>query len=252
MILRIMLFSIRVFFLILMLAFGLVTTSLLYPLLKQSSRDIITRCWSRHLMKVCGVRIVVEGQPILKGAVMWVANHVSWIDIFILNSCRTTSFIAKSEIRSWPVIGWLVASVGTIFIERGQRHAISRVSKSILGLFGNGACVGLFPEGTTTDGMDMRSLHTSLFEPPLRAMVPIQPVALVFTKHGRRSGAVAFVGEQTLVNNIWHLLSSRGVLVYVRFLEPLNQPGVPVEATRTEIAGEIRTAIIQELKKKLA
>lgn len=150
------------------------------------------------------------------------------------------------------MIGWLVASVGTIFIERGQRHAISRVSKSILGLFGNGACVGLFPEGTTTDGMDMRSLHTSLFEPPLRAMVPIQPVALVFTQHGRRSGAVAFVGEQTLVNNIWHLLSSRGVLVYVRFLEPLNQPGVPVEATRTEIAGEIRTAIIQELKKELA
>ncbi len=203
-------------------------------------------------MKVCGVNIVVEGAPILKGAVMWVANHVSWIDIFILNSCRTTSFIAKSEIRNWPVIGWLVASVGTVFIERGQRHAISRVSKSILELFRQEACVGLFPEGTTSDGMDMKSLHTSLFEPSIRDMVPIQPVALVFMQHGKRSGAMAFVGEQTLVNNIWHLLSSRGVMVRVRFLEPLNQPGVPVQATRTEIAIAIRTAIVHELKKELA
>ncbi|MBK1780830.1 1-acyl-sn-glycerol-3-phosphate acyltransferase [Advenella sp. WQ 585] len=251
MILRVIRFSLRAPALILLLAFGIATSFLLYSFLKQPIREKITRCWSWILMKVCGVRIVVEGQPILKGAVMWVANHVSWIDIFILNSCRTTSFIAKSEIRKWPVIGWLVASVGTIFIERGQRHAISRVSKSILDLFRQDACVGLFPEGTTSDGMDMRSLHTSLFEPPLRAMVPIQPVALVFMLNGQRSGAMAFVGEQTLVNNIWHLLSSRGVLVYVRFLEPLNRPGEPVDATRTEIASEIRTAIIHELKKEL-
>lgn len=190
----------------------------------------------------------MEGVPILKGPVMWAANHVSWIDIFILNSCRTTCFIAKSEIRNWPVIGWLVASVGTVFIERGQRHAISRVSKAILEQFGQNACVGLFPEGTTTDGMDMRSLHSSLFEPPIRAMVPIQPVALVFTVKGQRSGAIAFVGEQTLVNNIWHLLSSRGVKVNVRFLPPINQPGVPVDATRTEVASQVRMAIVHELK----
>ncbi|MFV9475164.1 lysophospholipid acyltransferase family protein [Advenella sp. RU8] len=245
-------FGIRAPALILLLAFGICTSFLLFPLLKQAARDSIIRYWSCCLMKVCGVRVIVEGQPILKGAVMWVANHVSWIDIFILNCCRSTSFIAKSEIRKWPVIGWLVASVGTIFIERGQRHAISRVSKSILELFRHDACVGLFPEGTTSDGLDMRSLHTSLFEPPLRAMVPIQPVALVFMQHGKRSGAMAFVGEQTLVNNIWHLLSSRDVLVYIRFLEPLNQAGEPVEATRTEIAATIRTSIIHELKKELS
>ena len=157
----------------------------------------------------------------MTGPVLLVANHVSWIDIFVLNSARATSFVAKSEIRSWPVIGWLVAGAGTLFIERGQRHAVHAMGESMQARFRQGDAVGLFPEGTTSEGSELRPFHASLFEPARAAAVEIQPVALRFLQHGQRSGFAAFIGDESLVANLWRVMGTTGLSVEVVFLPPL-------------------------------
>lgn len=240
-----LLFLIRITLCIIFLLLGLFLTGLIYPWIRQSRRDVITRWWSRGLVRICGVRLRIEGQPIINDAVMWAANHVSWIDIFLLNSIRTTNFIAKKEIRDWPVIGALVAWVGTVFIDRSNRQAIKQVSIEINRFFEHKLCVGLFPEGTTSEGFGVLPLYASLLEVPLQLRVPLQPVCLKFTHKGKRSGKQAFVGEQNLLQNLWLLLSATGVGVTVQFLEPII--GLPDGMRRADLAAAIRYRLEQEL-----
>lgn len=226
---------------------GLLSVVLVFPLASARVRSAMTRLWSRALMWFCGVRMRVFGVPKKDDAVLWIANHVSWVDIFVLNSVRPTSFIAKSEIRQWPVLGWLVAGAGTVFIQRGQRHAVRAVTEQMKSRFDRGEVVGLFPEGTTSDGIDVAPFHSSLFEAALRAKVDIQPVALRFFHRGQRSDYVAFVGEQNLMQNLWCLLGTTGVLVEVEFLDVLDGRSCEEEGRARVAAGahrSIRKAVV--------
>lgn len=242
-------FLVRVIALLLLVILGLFIAFAFYGWISKSKRDWVLRTWSRGLMKITGVKVVREGSPIMDGPVMLTANHVSWIDIFIINSQRSTAFIAKSEIRQWPVIGWLVGAVGTIFIQRGSRQAVVEINQTLAKHFEEGTCIGLFPEGTTSDGLTVLHMFSGLLEGAMKARVPIQPVALLFNYKGQRSGRVAFVGEQTLVANIWVLLSSKDVSVTVRFLPPVTQAGEEVLLPRQEVADNIRSVLLQEITK---
>lgn len=217
-----LLFLPRAIFVIIWIVLSLLSVAVVYPFVSLPIRNAMNHYWSRALVFICGVKVRVVGQPIEHGAALWVANHVSWIDIFVLNSVRCVAFIAKSDIRHWPVIGWLVAKAGTVFIERGQRHAIKAVGDQMKQRFTQGEVLGLFPEGTTSGGLDVRPFHASLFEPAILAQVDIQPIALRFSHRGHRSDYVAFVGEQNLVQNLWFLLGTTGIVVEVVFLPLLT------------------------------
>ena len=219
------LFLIRLVLVSVWIVLGLLAELLLFPLLQRSARRRVVQVWSRWLMALCGVRMEVRGTPVLQGAVLWVANHVSWVDIFVLNSVRTTSFVAKSDIRRWPVIGLLVAWAGTLFIDRTHRRAMHRANQQMQECFDQGDAVGLFPEGTTTDGSRVQPFRAGLFQASVQAAVPVQPVALRFLRGGRPAPELAFVGEQTLVANLWFLLGAWGVSVECTFLRPLEPTG---------------------------
>lgn len=219
---------------------GLLTELAVFPALGRARRRRVVGAWSRGLMRLCGVRLRCLGEPVMSGAVLWVANHVSWVDIFVLNSVRTTSFVAKSDIRRWPVIGLLVAWAGTLFIDRHHRHAVRDAGRQMLACLDEGDAVGLFPEGTTTDGADVLPFHAGLFDAAVKSGVPTQPVALRFLKRGRRAPELAFVGEQTLVANLWFLLSARDVSVECRFLTPI--PSAEGQ-TRADVARRAQAAI---------
>ena len=202
---------------------GLLTELLVFPVLSRRARQRTIQAWSRALLWICGVRVRRQGRPILDGAALWVINHVSWIDIFVLNAVRPTSFIAKADIRRWPVIGLLVAWAGTLFIDRGHRQALRQTARDVRECFARGDVVGLFPEGTTSGGWDVLHFHSGLFEPAVQADVPVQPVALRFVQYGRRTDRFAFVGDQTLVANLWILLGAGGVAVECDFLPPIER-----------------------------
>lgn len=241
-----LLFLCRIVLVIVWIVVGLLLVAVVYPLAPLSARNFLNHHCSRALLCICGVRLRIVGEPVLKGAALWVANHVSWIDIFVLSSVRCVAFIAKSEIRGWPVIGWLVAKAGTVFIQRGQRHAIRAVGDQMKVRFGQGEVLGLFPEGTTSGGLSVMPFHSSLFEPAIRAGVSVQPIALRFWHRGERSDYVAFVGEQNLVQNLWVLLSTTGVAVEVVFL-PLLTGGQCQELGRAALAAQVHHAISQSV-----
>jgi 1-acyl-sn-glycerol-3-phosphate acyltransferase len=227
---------------------GLLLVGFVYPFIGTRGRDLLNLAWSRCLLRVCGVRLIVRGLPLMQGAALVVANHVSWLDIFVINAIRPTAFVAKSEIRRWPIIGWLVAGAGTLFLQRGHRQALQTVGKAMQARFANNEPVGLFPEGTTTDGFSLLPFHGSLFEPARQADVPIQPVALRFLRHGRRDAFGAFIGEETLVGNLWRILGTRGLAVETVYLAPLAvRRGDGTSYSRQELASMARSAIHEGL-----
>jgi len=235
-------FPFRLVLLVTWVCGGLLTVITAFPVLGLGPRQWLIRNWSRVLMRCCGVEVRYHGQPKRQGAVLWVANHVSWVDIFVMDSVRAVSFIAKSDIRKWPVLGWLVAGAGTLFIERGRRHAVRAVGHQMNERFARGEAIGLFPEGTTSTGMDVAPFHSSLFEPALRAGVDVQPVALLFLHRGQRTTRYAFVGEQTLVHNIWSLLTATGTVVELVFC-PVTSAVECAELGRVEIAARAERMI---------
>lgn len=237
-----LLFPFRTFVLVTWVLGGLLTVVVFFPMLGLRHRQWLIHHWSRVLMACCGVKLRYRGQPKRTGSVLWVANHVSWVDIFVINSVRATAFIAKSDIRKWPIIGWLVAGAGTLFIERGRRHAVRAVGHQMSERFSRGEVVGLFPEGTTSTGQDVAPFHTSLFEPAIRAGVDVQPVALLFYHHGRRTTRYAFVGEQTLVHNLWNLLTATGTMVELVF-GPVTSAAECAELGRNGVAARAETMI---------
>ena len=245
----VLLFVPRAVLLIIWLLLGLLLVSLFFPYCGLAVRSAVTRRWSRILLLLSGVRVKVHGEPIARGPALIVANHVSWIDIFVIDSVRSTSFIAKSEIKHWPIIGWLVAGSGTIFIERGHRHAVREVGRQMKTRFERGEVVGLFPEGTTSPGMDLGPFHSSLFDAAIRANVDIQPVALRFFHRGQRSDYVAFVGEQTLLQNMWRLLGTTGVVIELEFLAVMSGDYC-AEHGRSKVAAHAHHAVRQAIVRR--
>ncbi|WP_143244784.1 lysophospholipid acyltransferase family protein [Basilea psittacipulmonis] len=241
----IILFIFRAILLIVHIILGLILAGLFYPILKQQYRDSITNGWSKILLKICGVTLRIKGNPVKDNAIMWVGNHVSWIDIFAYNSVRTTYFIAKKEIQSWPIVGKLVAWVGTVFIDRGHRQAIKQVSSEINRLYEQRACVGLFPEGTTSNGYGVKPFFSSLLEVNLVHRIPLQPVAIMFYHREKRSDKFAFVGEQNLVQNLYILLKTWNVVIELVFLEPIAD--FPEQMTRLELAEIVRYRLEKEV-----
>lgn len=221
---------------------GLLTLSLVFPWLSQQARLAVKRFWARVLLRLCGIKLSVSGHPPEPGPVLWVANHVSWLDIFVLNHVRSTTFIAKHEIRHWPVLGWLVAGADTIFIERGVRHAVHRVGLAMENRFEEGQAVGLFPEGTTSTGFDVLPFYANLYEPARRMAVPIQPIALLYSHRGQRSDFASFVGEESLMQNLWRVLGTTGVSIEMVFL-PVMAGNTLGQHKRNELASLTRQDI---------
>ena len=214
-----------------------------------SGRLWAKKYWSKILLTMCGVRVRQQGVPVLQGGVLWVVNHISWLDIFVLNCVRATAFVAKSEIRHWPLIGWLAAGAGTIFIERASRHAVQKVGHAMQAHFAREQAVGLFPEGTTSSGFDLLPFYANLFEPARKAAVQIQPVALLYFHQGQRSDLAAFVGEQTLVESLWQVLSSSGLSIEIHFLPLIAQANQPDLPTRAELARVARQSLAEVVSK---
>jgi len=228
---------------------GLLIIALTYPWIGLSARLWTKKYWSKILLGLCGVHVTQQGAPVLQGGVLWTVNHISWLDIFVLNCVRATAFVAKSEIRRWPLIGWLAAGAGTIFIERASRHNVHKVGLAMQTHFAREQAVGLFPEGTTSSGFDLLPFYANLFEPARKAAVQIQPVALLYFQHGQRSDLAAFVGEQTLVESLWCVLSATGLSIDLHFLPLIAQANEPNLPTRAELARVARQSVSEVVSK---
>ncbi|MHA7681480.1 lysophospholipid acyltransferase family protein [Cupriavidus sp. PET2-C1] len=193
--------------LILHLLRGILTCAVLFPWLGTESRQWHIRRWSRRLLRICGITVEVQGLKLgeapPRGA-MVVSNHISWLDIYVINTWYPVRFVAKSEIRDWPVIGWLCGQTGTIFIERARKRDAHRVLHAITDVMLQGDLVCVFPEGTTTDGASVLPFHANLMQAPISGGLPVQPVGLAYldTATGKPTPAPAYIGDLTLLDTL--------------------------------------------------
>jgi 1-acyl-sn-glycerol-3-phosphate acyltransferase len=203
----------------------------------------LSQWWSRHLLRLLGIRLMVHGQ-MAPGGQMIVANHVSWLDIFAILALHPTRFVAKAEIRDWPIAGWLANAIGTFYIRRGKGGARPLLEKLEPFLAGGG-CVVIFPEGTTTDGQQVLPFHSRLFSAASASGRPIQPVALRYSRDDRGRDLAPFIGEDDLVRHILRLLAARGLVIEMHVLPPLTQTQ---DIPRDELALDAWQAVATALR----
>jgi 1-acyl-sn-glycerol-3-phosphate acyltransferase len=202
---------------------GLVIASVMFPWLSRAERDARKRRWSRTLLSILSVSVREKNAPEkLPGRCMLVLNHISWLDIFVINARSPATFIAKSEIRSWPVVGWLCTLVGTLYIARGKPHAARQASRAIVAELERGVLIAIFPEGTTTFGRSLEPFHAALFQPALDASATLQPIALRYLDAaGRHTDAAGYVGETSFLETVWTIVSTRHIVAELNLLAPI-------------------------------
>ena len=151
--------------------------ALIYPLVDDSRRARLKQRWSHQILRILAIRLDLEPTDAPPGSLI-VANHVSWLDIFVINALRPSAFVSKSEVRAWPFIGWLAAKNDTVFLRRGSRGHAKVVNEEIDGRLNSGKDVAIFPEGTTTDGTHLLGFHVALLQPAVETGRPVLSLAI--------------------------------------------------------------------------
>lgn len=206
--------------------------------------------WCKRLLTCFNFRISCDGQlpDVRTHGVLFVANHISWSDIHAINSIIPVRFVAKQEIRHWPVFGYLVRKAGTIFINRDRRRDASRVVNlaSLALQYQDNLCV--FPEGTTTEGITVLPFKSSLLQAAIDANATVVPVTLYYPlANGRPNLQAAYAGDTTLAASMSALLHMQQPRVHLHF-------GTPIQTTninRQHLAAELQQAIARQLTQHL-
>jgi 1-acyl-sn-glycerol-3-phosphate acyltransferase len=203
----------------------------------------VTRWWHGRLCRALGVRVQVSGA--VAERCLLVANHVSWLDVPALGAQAELAFLSKAEVRRWPLVGWMASLAGTLFIERGANQ-VGLVAREIAIAVAAGRSLVIFPEGTTSDGRQVRRFHPRLFSAVQQPGLGIQPVAIGYRRGGCMTPdlSVPYIDDDTLLANLLRVLQHPDLVVSIELLPPL-WPGDGdhrrrlAERTRGAIAGAL-------------
>jgi len=225
---------------------ALVVSAVVFPFARTATKERLMRRWSERLLRmlaidarICGVQ---DRSPL--GNVLIVANHISWLDIFVLNMLQPARFIGKAELRRWPIVGRLIANVGTIFIERGRRRDTHKINRHAADALARGDVIAIFPEGTTSDGKELLPFHTSLLQPIIDAAGHVQPIAIRYrTTAGEFNDAPAYVGDTSFLTSFWCVTGMRRQVVELHVAPPLAARNRHRRELMRDAEGAIRTAL---------
>ncbi|MGH6785556.1 MAG: lysophospholipid acyltransferase family protein [Novosphingobium sp.] len=194
---------------------------------------------------LAGVRLHYRGQKVRRGAFL-LANHVSWIDVPALAWASGSSFVGHDGLASMPLLKWLCAMHGTVFVARYDRASVTDQVELVRAAISDQGALAIFPEGTTSDGRGLLPFKSSLLSAlePLPAGIAVQPVLL---DYGPEADRIAWVGEEHGVDNFLKILARRRpVDLTIVFLPPLT--GEALE-TRKTIAAAARETMLRELSR---
>jgi len=232
----------KVFLLCLLVCAGLFC-SILSVFLTHGLYQKVTRLWHKGVLWAVGIQCEFSGAMPAPG-VLVVSNHVSWLDISVIGSRMPVVFLAKGEIASWPILGFIIKTAGTLFIDRGRgaSDAKARLSESLT----NNQAVLIFPEGTTTDGRSVNRFHPRLMQSAIDSNARVQPVALhYFSKDGKLIPEVSYTRNMTFLQSLWQTVCLGRIRVHVQVFELL----VPSDS-RDRLAREAEVKIRAWVKGK--
>jgi 1-acyl-sn-glycerol-3-phosphate acyltransferase len=225
-------------------AYGLAIAALFVPRLSDAARDRARRAWSSQPLRVLRVETRLQGDLDAPGRTLLVGNHVSWLDIVVLHSLRPARFVAKAELAAWPIVGRLMRSEGTLFIDRRRRQDVRRVGLQVGRALESGHTVVVFPEGTTTDGRQVLPFRSALLQPASDVGAILLPIALCYRgPGGLHSTRAPFIGDDAFVSSLWRICGARSLRVDVKVANRIEAGG----RRRDDLAREAREAIRQML-----
>lgn len=195
------------------------------------------RLFLGSVARIVGARVRVIGQPLRRDVVL-LANHLSWMDIPLLAGANGTAFVAKSELRGVPLIGWLCTLNRTIFVARGDRMNVAAQVAALRDALSEAWSVAIFPEGTTGNGTVLLPFKASLLAAldPAPDKLMIQPVRV---DYGTATTELAWVGDEPGIDHARRVLARRDrFTATLHFLEPFAPTG-----NRKAIAAEARARI---------
>ncbi len=203
---------------------------------KGPSAYILPQLWHKTLCFIFGIKIKYIGKPYTEEQTIFVSNHMSYLDIMVLGTALRASFVAKKDVASWPVFGFLSRLQQTAFISRS--HVDARKEKYALDtMITDGKSLIIFPEGTSTDGREVIPFKSSLFSIALRKKqnnIKIQPITLVIHKVDKHEvitqddyDLYAWHINMTtpLSEHLWHFARSKGAEIHIHFHTPVDSNG---------------------------
>ncbi len=201
--------------------------------------------WAAGLLRSAGVQLQVTGVQPRAGATLLIANHISWLDIAAIHAAAPHArFVSKADVLQWPLLGWLIRNAGTLFIERERKRDAVRVVHAMAQALQDGDAVAVFPEGTTGTGPELLPFHANLLQAAITTGTPIQAVVLRFSDATQAfSPAVVYIGQTTLLQSIWRVVSARGLCVHVELLPPV----ATTHADRRALAAHLHNLVAERL-----
>lgn len=209
----------------------------------EASAEVVAHC-PHPDASVAGASSASGAQPSLATLApgrMLVANHQSWLDIFAINALAPSAFVAKSEIRRWPLAGWLVAMAGTVFIERGRRHAVADAVQQLRQRLASGYPVAFFPEAVVHCGPSLKPFHGNLFEAAIAEQAEIVPIAIRYQNgHDGSPGTAAWYdGDISFARSVLNVLGAPQLTVVLHVLLPVPSTGQTRQALARSLRGQI-------------
>lgn len=240
--------SCKVVLIVLLFVIGLLIAAGLFPAVNlltspgkaRIRRDRLKILWLKGFSAIVRLRIAKEGNATAQPALV-ASNHISWLDIIVLGQYLPGCFVAKSDISSWPVIGFLSRQAGTVFIRRGDKKQIVETAEKMAGLLKQNGNIIAFPEGTTTQGDKVLGFHASLFQPALLAESAIQPAAIQYLGAAREKAP--FIGDHAFVPHLMQMLLLDKIEVRLRFLPLIDTTG----KNRSTVSAETRDMILEAI-----
>jgi 1-acyl-sn-glycerol-3-phosphate acyltransferase len=200
--------------------------------------DIFLNWFSGTACAIFGLHRQVRGsfEP---GALLVVANHISWLDIELLHSVSPMGFVAKAEIQNWPVAGWIAGFGDTVFHSRGSHDSASGVAAVMARRFRDGAKVAVFPEGGILPGEGIKRFHARMFGPALDSGTRVQPVMIRYLRNGQHEPAMTFLPGENFIANFFRLLAQQPCVAEIAILAPIDPAGLQ----RRQLALACETAV---------
>ena len=225
---------------------GLALVLLRFPALDAGDRRERVRWWAAKMLRVLGIRLQHQG-AFRPGAKMLVLNHISWLDIMVVHAlCPEARFVAKSEVRHWPLVGRLVDAAGTLYIERQRKRDAMRVVHQSAEALQAGDTVAVFAEGTTgpAPGGGLLPFHANLLQAAVAVGAAVQPVALRYADRRHAiSPAALWLGETTLAQTLWRLAAADGLVAQLQVLPPRGSRHADRRALAATLRSDIEAAL---------
>jgi 1-acyl-sn-glycerol-3-phosphate acyltransferase len=215
----------------------------------KNQQERIIRFWCKRLLSIFEIKVEVTGLDtylVNQKKYLMVANHISWMDIIVIQSIKPCIFVAKSDVASWPLFGWVAQMTGTIFIKRDKVSDIKKALKKMKRrLIKRSVCI--FPEGTSTSGRYLLPFKSNLFQSSIDTNKSILPLCLRYEQNNTYSDKAAFVDDMSLVDSINKIKQEKDIYVIVEVLQPIRP-----RYNRKELASYTQEMIRKNLSQNLS